>query len=164
MPIIIPPKEQTISFVQNQEGSDMKKPMGKATMDIMKDNADIKNIRMTITKRNIIDVIYSKFNMTKRESDEIVESIFEIIKDELANGNDVMISGFGKWLVRKRKANTCRNPQTGKLMLTNERVVITFRNSPKLKKDINKEVIGSIKCGVNPTFCTKCDRVFRQDH
>jgi integration host factor subunit alpha len=96
---------------------------------------------MAITKKDIIDAIHSKFGMTRQESVKIVDSLFEIIKEKLANGNDVMISGFGRWSVRKRKAGACRNPQTGESMHTNERIVVTFRNSLRLKENVNREKI-----------------------
>lgn len=93
---------------------------------------------MTTTKRDIIEAVYSTLGMTRQDSVIIVESLFDILKKELTNGNDVMISGFGKWSVRKRKGGACRNPQTGESMQTNERIVVTFKNSALLKAEINK--------------------------
>lgn len=94
---------------------------------------------MAITKKDIVDAVHAKFGMTRQESVKIVDSLFDIIKEKLASGNDVMISGFGRWSVRIRKAGACRNPQTGESMHTNERIVVTFRNSLRLKENINRE-------------------------
>lgn len=94
---------------------------------------------MTMKKNDIIEALYSESGMKKEEGIKIVESIFEIIKEELAKGNDVMISGFGKWTVRNKKTRMGRNPHTGKLMLIDARKVVTFRNSLKLKKELNRK-------------------------
>lgn len=108
---------------------------------------------MAITKKDIINNIYMKFGLTRLDCVVIVEAFFEIIKKELANGNDVMISGFGKWSVRIRRACACRNPQTGETMQTNERVVVTFKNSPKLKKNINREGKNTMERGGIELVC-----------
>lgn len=88
-------------------------------------------------KNDIIEAIYSETGMKKEESIRIVETIFEIIREELARGNDVMISGFGKWTVRNKKARIGRNPHTGEPMLITGRKSVTFRNSLKLKNELN---------------------------
>lgn len=63
-------------------------------------------------------------------------SLFEIIKDDLGKGNDVMISGFGKWSVKAKKKRTGRNPQTGEAMTISARRVISFKSSQVLKKEL----------------------------
>ena len=68
---------------------------------------------MALTKKEIIENISDKIGLKKKESMDIVDSLFEIIKDELAKGNPVMISGFGKWTVSNKRARKGRNPQTG---------------------------------------------------
>jgi integration host factor subunit alpha len=62
-----------------------------------------------------------------------VESLFEIIKDELAKGEKVMISGFGRWSVRQKRARKGRNPQTGEAMTIEARKVVTFKPSGMLR-------------------------------
>jgi integration host factor subunit alpha len=92
---------------------------------------------MSLTKVDIIDSIYEKIGIPKQECVRIVESVFEIIKDDLENGNDVMISGFGKWTVKTKKKRKGRNPQTGRELMIDARKVVTFRPSQVLKRTIN---------------------------
>ena len=92
---------------------------------------------MSLTKVNIIDSIYEKIGIPKKECVRIVESIFEIIKDDLDKGNDVMISGFGKWTVKAKKKRKGRNPQTGRELMIDARKVVTFRPSQVLKGAVN---------------------------
>jgi integration host factor subunit alpha len=92
---------------------------------------------MSLTKVDIIDSIYEKLGIPKKDCVQIVESVFEIIKDDLDKGNDVMISGFGKWTVKAKKKRKGRNPQTGKGLMIDARKVVTFRPSQVLKGTIN---------------------------
>ena len=92
---------------------------------------------MSLTKVDIIVSIYEKIGIPKKECIRIVESVFEIIKDDLDKGNDVMISGFGKWTVKAKKKRKGRNPQTGKEMMIDARKVVTFRPSQVLKGAVN---------------------------
>ena len=92
---------------------------------------------MSLTKVDIIDAIYEKLGIPKKDCVSIVESVFEIIKDDLDKGNDVMISGFGKWTVKAKKKRKGRNPQTGKELMINARKVVTFRPSQVLKGIVN---------------------------
>jgi integration host factor subunit alpha len=92
---------------------------------------------MSLTKVDIIDSIYEKLGIPKKECICIVESVFEIIKDDLDKGNDVMISGFGKWTVKAKKKRKGRNPQTGEELMIDARKVVTFRPSQVLKGTVN---------------------------
>jgi len=92
---------------------------------------------MSLTKVDIIESIYEKLGIPKKDCVRIVESVFEIIKDDLDKGNDVMISGFGKWTVKAKKKRKGRNPQTGKEMMIDARKVVTFRPSQVLKGTVN---------------------------
>ena len=83
------------------------------------------------------DLIYDKMGTSKTECYKLVESFFDIIEDELIRGNDVMISGFGKWSVNKKRARTGRNPQIGEAMTIGARKVITFKGSSIVKKGLN---------------------------
>jgi integration host factor subunit alpha len=91
---------------------------------------------MTLTKNGIIDSIYEKTGIPKKECSSAVESTFEIIKEELESGNPVMISGFGKWSVKKKNPRKGRNPQTGDEMTISGRKVVTFKGSQRFKKEI----------------------------
>ena len=92
---------------------------------------------MSMTKIDIIESIYEKLGIPKKDCVKIVESVFDIIKDDLNNGNDVMVSGFGKWTVKAKKARKGRNPQTGKEMMIAARRVVTFKPSNVLKNKVN---------------------------
>jgi len=89
---------------------------------------------MSMTKIDIIDSIYEKIGIPKKDCVRIVESLFDIIKDDLNKGNDVMISGFGKWTVKAKKARKVRNPQTGGPLTIDARKVVTFRPSKVLRQ------------------------------
>ena len=92
---------------------------------------------MSMTKVDIIDSINEKTSIQKNECARIIESLFEIIKSESAKGNDVNISGFGKWSVLKKKARKGRNPKTGEAMTITARKVVTFKPSAVLKNKVN---------------------------
>jgi integration host factor subunit alpha len=89
---------------------------------------------MALTKKEIIENISDKVGLSRKESMAIIEDLFEIMKDELAKGNPVMISGFGKWVVLNKKARTGRNPQTGEAITIGARKVVTFRAANALKQ------------------------------
>jgi integration host factor subunit alpha len=88
---------------------------------------------MTMTKNSLAEMIYDQMEIPKKECLNLIESTFEIIKDELARGNDVRISGFGKWSVKAKKPRTGRNPRTGDAMTISGRKVVTFKCSIPLR-------------------------------
>jgi len=92
---------------------------------------------MALTKIDIINSIYEELEIPKTACINLVESFFDIIKDELANGNDVMISGFGKWSVKKKKPRLGRNPKTGEVTTIDARTVVTFKCADILRSEIN---------------------------
>jgi integration host factor subunit alpha len=92
---------------------------------------------MTLTKAQLVESIHNKIGLTKNKSSEIVETCLEIIKSELESGEDVLISGFGKFCVREKKERKGRNPATGDAMMLAPRRVVTFKCSGKLKDMIN---------------------------
>ena len=92
---------------------------------------------MTLTKADIIDTIYSQLDIPKTKSTQMVESLIEIIKKTLENGDDVLISGFGKFCVKRKRERKGRNPQTGNDLMLGERRVVTFKCSGRLKNKIN---------------------------
>ena len=94
---------------------------------------------MSLTKVHIINSIQNQLNIPKNRSSDIVESILEIIKSTLESGEDVLISGFGKFCVKDKKERRGRNPATGEDMMLKPRKVVTFRCSGKLRDKINKE-------------------------
>ena len=92
---------------------------------------------MTLTKADIVQKIADDCGFSKGESTEIVEKILDIIKNSFIHGEDVMISGFGKWSVKQKNARRGRNPQTGSSLILDARKVITWKYSPVLKKSVN---------------------------
>ena len=112
---------------------------------------------MTLTKRDIVNSVMhevrlenrrkgpQKFlfpemdciSLSRRCAEEIVESLFEIIKKTLASGEDIVIVGFGKFQVKFKWARKGRNPQTGEMIILRSRRTVTFRTSPTLRKKMN---------------------------
>ena len=92
---------------------------------------------MSITKADIVNGISNHFGYSKRQSFEMVESILETIKESLESGEDVLISGFGKFCVKEKKERRGRNPATGNDMILDRRRVVTFRCSHLLRDKIN---------------------------
>ncbi len=92
---------------------------------------------MTLTKAHIIGSIQSQFDISRPESSRLVESLLETIKATLVNGEDVLISGFGKFIVKGKAARRGRNPQTGGDLTLEPRRVITFKCSALLREKIN---------------------------
>jgi len=94
---------------------------------------------MTLTKANIIDLIHNQLGYPKNQSAELLEILLEIIKGTLEKGEDVLISGFGKFCVKEKKERRGRNPATGNDMILDGRRVVTFRCSHLLRAKINGE-------------------------
>ena len=91
---------------------------------------------MTLTKADLIERT-ARMGFTKKKSVELVEGILEIIKGTLENGQDVLISGFGKFCVKSKERRRGRNPATGDDLMLHERRVVTFKISSVLKDKIN---------------------------
>jgi len=92
---------------------------------------------VTLTKSQITDAIAEQNGFTKKQSSETVETILELIKSTLVSGEDVLISGFGKFCVMEKRERRGRNPATGEDMILAPRRVVTFRCSGKLRNKIN---------------------------
>jgi integration host factor subunit alpha len=93
---------------------------------------------MTLTKVDIINKVYATNpKMTKIQAREAVETILGIIKSSLENGEDVLLSGFGKFNVNAKSARKGRNPKTGESMILDARKVVTFKPSGLLREKVN---------------------------
>ena len=92
---------------------------------------------MTLTKAQIIDAIPEELGISRKKSVEVVETLLEIIKRQMENGEDVLISGFGKFCIKDKKARRGRNPATGSDMMLDKRRVVVFRCSKLLRDKIN---------------------------
>ena len=94
---------------------------------------------MTLTKAQIVESVQNQTGFPKNRSSEIVETLLEIIKRTLTSGEDVLVSGFGKFCVNNKKERKGRNPATGEDMILEPRKVVTFKCSGKLRDRINKK-------------------------
>ena len=98
-----------------------------------------------MTKADIIESVYEKVGFSKKEAAEIVEMVFDTIKETLERGEKIKISGFGNFIVRDKKSRVGRNPQTGEEIEISARRVLTFRPSQVLKNALNAGVGGPIE-------------------
>ena len=92
---------------------------------------------MTLTKANIVDAIHNDLGFPKNRSAELIEILLEQIKSTLEKGEDVLISGFGKFCIKNKKERRGRNPATGDDMMLSQRQVVTFRCSHLLREKIH---------------------------
>ena len=92
---------------------------------------------MTLTKAIIAEAISKKMSYSNKESLEMLDSLLEIMKQTLESGEDVLISGFGKFSVKEKMERKGRNPQNGEPMMIAPRKVLTFKCSGKLRDRIN---------------------------
>jgi len=95
-------------------------------------------MRRTMTKAEIVDAVYDKVGgFSKKEAAEVVEEVFEAMKDVLVRGEKIKVSGFGNFVVRAKKERIGRNPQTGEQIEISARRVLTFKPSQVLKSVLN---------------------------
>jgi integration host factor subunit alpha len=99
--------------------------------------ASFEGVHVTMTKGDIVERIYDKVGFSKKEANDVVESIFEILKQRLEKGEKVKISGFGNFVVNQKRPRKGRNPQTGEEIIITGRRVLTFKASQVLKKSMN---------------------------
>ena len=95
---------------------------------------------MALTKADIIEAVHQEIGFPQKKSTELVEQLIETIKATLASGEDVLVSGFGKFCVSEKKERRGRNPATGEDMMLKPRRVVTFKCSGKLRRKINGNV------------------------
>jgi integration host factor subunit alpha len=93
---------------------------------------------MALTKSDIVAAVH-ELGFTKKKSVDIIETLLEIIKGSLEKNEDVLISGFGKFCVKKKKKRRGRNPATGTEMMLKPRKVVTFQCSGKLREELNRK-------------------------
>lgn len=90
-----------------------------------------------MTKIDIIQSVYERLGVPKKDSARIVESVFELIKDSLAKGEKIKISGFGNFIVKEKQPRRGRNPQTGEEISISARKVLSFKSSQVLRRALN---------------------------
>lgn len=93
----------------------------------------------TLTKAQIVEKLFAKNVFTKGECAQIIDTIFELLKQSLESGNDLLITGFGKFSVKEKHQRRGRNPFTGEPMMLDPRKVVTFKCSGVLRDAINKD-------------------------
>ncbi|MCB0351629.1 MAG: integration host factor subunit alpha [Bdellovibrionales bacterium] len=101
--------------------------------------------KSTVTKADIVESVYQKIGFSKKEASELVELVFNELKNTLCEGEKVKISGFGNFVVRAKKERVGRNPQTGDQIKISARRVLTFRPSQVLKAILNGEDVSLVK-------------------
>ena len=94
---------------------------------------------MSYTKASIIDAICEKIGLPKKDSTDVVEMLFDMMKRTLERGENLKISGFGSFTVRNKKSRLGRNPQTGESMEITARRVVTFKPSQVLRDALNSD-------------------------
>lgn len=94
---------------------------------------------MTLTKADLVERLYRKVGISRKEASEVVESLFEIVKGRLEQGEKVKLSGFGNFVVNVKRPRRGRNPQTGEEIVISGRRVLTFKASQVLKQVMNGE-------------------------
>ncbi len=92
---------------------------------------------MTLTKAHITEALFAKNIFTKVQSAQIIDTLFELMKQSLQNGENVLISGFGKFSVREKYGRRGMNPQTGEPIQLAPRKVVTFKCSDVLRARMN---------------------------
>lgn len=93
---------------------------------------------MALTKEKIIDTIYHQVGLSKSQSRAVAEGLLELIKRTLEGGENLLISGFGKFVVKEKSARRGRNPQTTEDLQLRARRVVVFKTSGVLRDKINR--------------------------
>ncbi len=94
---------------------------------------------MAVTKEKIIAEVFDKVELSRKDARGAVEKLMDILKQTLAAEEDVLISGFGKFVVKRKNARRGRNPQTRESLELRARRVVVFKNSGILRKKVNGE-------------------------
>ncbi len=94
----------------------------------------------TLTKAELADLLFERLGLNKRESKDMVEAFFELVHATLVRGEDVKLSGFGNFNIRRKAPRPGRNPRTGESIPIKARNVVTFHASHKLKAIVQGEV------------------------
>lgn len=92
-----------------------------------------------MTKADIVERVHQRIGLSKKESAEMVEQVFGIIKSTLESGDKIKIAGFGNFVVKQKSDRRGRNPQTGEAITIDARRILTFKPSQVLKSAINNE-------------------------
>lgn len=91
---------------------------------------------MALTKTDMVDLTQRRIGFSRKESSDLIETLVEILKSSIESGEDILISGFGKFSVKQKKQRKGRNPSTGEDMILNPRKVVTFKCSSVLRDKV----------------------------
>ena len=91
-----------------------------------------------MTKADLVEGVYATTGFSKKESQGIIETVFDLLKDKLQDGEKVKIAGFGNFVVKEKASRRGRNPQTGEEIEITERKILTFKPSQVLKQAMNE--------------------------
>jgi integration host factor subunit alpha len=100
---------------------------------------------MTLTKDRLVDIIRTKTNFSAQEAKNLVENMLETMKARLEAGEEVKISGFGKWAIKEKRSRPGRNPHTGQKIEISARKVVTFHPSEKLRQIVDEAALDDTK-------------------
>ena len=92
---------------------------------------------MTLTKENLVETVRDVYGFTRKDSHKLIDKLMGIIKDTLVNGEDVLVSGLGKFYVKEKRKRRGRNPQTGEDLMLGSRRVVSFKCSGVLSNKMN---------------------------
>ena len=93
--------------------------------------------QITLTKADLVQAVYDLDEFTKRESADLVSMVFDVIKETVADGTNVKISGFGNFELRDKGPRPGRNPRTGEVIMINGRRILKFKPSQVLQRRLN---------------------------
>ena len=93
-----------------------------------------------MTKADLVNKIFEQIGGTKKESADLIEKLFDVMKNTILEGESIKISGFGNFMVRTKKPRVGRNPQTGQTIEISARRVLTFKPSQVLRDAVNKDM------------------------
>jgi integration host factor subunit alpha len=117
-----------------------------------------------MTKAEIVQALYSKVGgFSRKESAELVDLVFEMMKETLGKGEKIKVSGFGNFVLRDKRQRPGRNPQTGQPIRISERRVLTFKASQILKQALNDELPGGSNGGTTLAAATSGDSTATED-
>jgi len=100
-----------------------------------------------MTKLDVIDIIYEKLNLPRKEILKVVDSVFDIIREALQKKDELIVSGFGDLIIRNKKARRGRNPQTGSDIMISPRRILAFKPSMVFKGEDTGTFVQSVLCG-----------------
>ena len=109
-----------------------------------------------MTKADIVQTVYARLGgFSKKESADLVDLVFETMKETLGRGEKIKISGFGNFVLRDKRERQGRNPQTGDPIVITERRVLNFKASQLLKQALNEERAPAPMAGQPPVEAEK---------